>query len=71
MGKSLTRLFDNKTKQGLFVVLVLCLISFVINTLAKNEVSEDLRISVTAFTVAAVCALGLKFLVARMRKKAE
>ncbi len=71
MGNFITKIFDHKIKQGLLAVLVLCLLSFVLNTVAKNRVSEDVRISVTVFTVAAGCVLGLKILVSRMHQKSE
>jgi len=69
MKDYLLNLFRNKYKLGLIIVVVLNAISLFVNTIIKDNLSEDLRISITAFSAAALCVIGLKYLIYRMNKK--
>lgn len=71
MGNIVTSHINNKFKQGLIAVVILGIISLVINTCFDTMVSEDIRISITAFSAAAGCVLGLKYLVHKIQSKVE
>jgi hypothetical protein len=65
----LLNLFRSKYKLGIIIVIVLNVISLSVNTILKDNLSEDVRISITAFSAAALCALGLRYLIYRMNQK--
>jgi len=71
VGNNITNHIIHKYRQGLIAVVILGVITLVINTTFSNVVSEDIRISITAFSAAAGCALGLKYLVHKIQSRVE
>lgn len=71
MGNFVTNHINNKFRQGLIAVVILGIITLVINTCFETMVPEDIRISITAFSAAAACVLGLKYLVHKIQSKVE
>lgn len=65
---NVTNAVEQKFKVGLMMVVFLGIVSLAINTILINNVSEDVRISITSFFAAAFCVLGLKFLIYRINK---
>lgn len=68
MKEKLTRTIDQKFRLGLIIVIVLNAISLCLSTIWKQNISEDLRISIAAFSAASLCALGLKYLIYRINR---
>ena len=68
MKQNVTNSIEQKYKLGLMLVIVLGIITFIINTMLINSISEDIRISITSFFAAALCVLGLKYFIYRLIK---
>jgi hypothetical protein len=71
VGNIVTDHVRHKYRQGLIAVVILGVLTLVINTYFETIVPEDIRISIIAFSAAAGCVLGLKYLVHKIQRKAE
>ena len=68
MKRNVTNSVEQKFRLGLLMVIILGITSFIINTMLINNISEDIRISITSFFAAALCVLGLKYFIYRINK---
>ena len=68
MKRNVTNSVEQKFRLGLLMVIILGITSFIINTVLINNISEDMRISITSFFAAALCVLGLKYFIYRINK---
>lgn len=68
MKEKLTHPIDQKFRLGLIIVIILNTISLSVNTIWKDNFSEDILISITAFSVASLFALGLKYLIYKLNR---